>query len=68
MPRMNRFRPCTGNRGVGSLALVSAMLLLITLGVLYLSQSLVVEQRAAAAWGNRVAAQEASTAGLTLVR
>lgn len=52
-------------RGVASLAVVSALLLLITLGVLYLSQNLVSEQRAAALAGNRVAAQEAAEAGLT---
>ena len=58
LPRWREF-------GVASLAVVSTLLLLITLGVLYLSQNLISEQRAAAVVGNRVAAQEAAEAGLT---
>lgn len=65
MPFMKRPRVLTASSGVASLAVVSTLLLLITLGVLYLSQNLVSEQRAAAVVGNRVAAQEAAEAGLT---
>lgn len=52
-------------RGVASLAVVTSLLLLITVGVLYLTQNLIAEQRAAATAGNRVAAQEAAEAGLS---
>ncbi len=52
------------SRGVASLAIVSALLLLITVAALYLTRNMVTERRAAAVTGNRVAAQEAAESGL----